>query len=382
MHQRITGLADVSGKPQIPWPRKFGTPPWAVARQLSGTVGADGTRATYSWHVARTSLPGAYQRLLDAVAGRPGRRRSSSGARWCPATSCSSSTRPRAAPSTSTTPPAAGSSELDRLAFLGSRDRHRRLGRRRGSWSRPTPDRDPAPGPSAPARARTYPLRVATMSMNKVIHAAFRRDLDRFLGALSRFPDGDAARAEAARTGVGQLRLPADQAPRGRARDRLARAGPGRRDAADDRPDGRRARGDGRAAVGRPRLDGRPARRPTAANAQTAHTAMGELKTVTIEHLDHEERELEPVYQAKKDDPAIKEMGKKFSKVPPKEGGVFFAWVTDGISPGGARRASTRPSPRRSARSSAACWAGRTRRTSPRSGVELPTGRRARRTRA
>ena len=71
MHQRITGLADVSGKLQIPWPRKFGTPPWAVARQLSGTVGADGTRATYSWHVARTSLPGAYQRLLDASrAGR------------------------------------------------------------------------------------------------------------------------------------------------------------------------------------------------------------------------------------------------------------------------------------------------------------------------
>ena len=72
---------------------------------------------------------------------------------------------------------------------------------------------------------------------------------------------------------------------------------------------------------------------PTAANAQTARTAMDELKTVTNEHLDHEERELEPVYQAKKDDPAIKEMGKKFSKVGPKEGGVFFAWLTDGVSP-------------------------------------------------
>jgi hypothetical protein len=68
MHQRITGLADVSGQAQIPWPRKFGTPPWAVARQLSGTPAADGTRATYSWHVARTSLSGAYQRLLDAAA--------------------------------------------------------------------------------------------------------------------------------------------------------------------------------------------------------------------------------------------------------------------------------------------------------------------------
>ena len=36
---------------------------------------------------------------------------------------------------------------------------------------------------------------MATMSMNKVIHAAVRRDLDRFLAALAGFPDGDAARA-------------------------------------------------------------------------------------------------------------------------------------------------------------------------------------------
>jgi hypothetical protein len=71
MHQRITSAADVSGRFQLPWPRKFGTPPWAVARQLSATLGADGTRATYSWHTARLSLASAYQRLLDAtVAGR------------------------------------------------------------------------------------------------------------------------------------------------------------------------------------------------------------------------------------------------------------------------------------------------------------------------
>jgi hypothetical protein len=71
LHERITGLSDVSGKPQIPWPRKFGTPPWAVARQLSSTPAADRSRASYSWHVARTALPAAYQRLLDA--GRAGR---------------------------------------------------------------------------------------------------------------------------------------------------------------------------------------------------------------------------------------------------------------------------------------------------------------------
>lgn len=67
LHRQITGLADTSGRPQVPWPRKFGTPPWAVARQLSRTPGADGTTTPYGWHVARTSLSSAYQRLLDAT---------------------------------------------------------------------------------------------------------------------------------------------------------------------------------------------------------------------------------------------------------------------------------------------------------------------------
>ena len=33
MHRRVTGLVD-DGRPQLPWPRALGTPPWAVARQL------------------------------------------------------------------------------------------------------------------------------------------------------------------------------------------------------------------------------------------------------------------------------------------------------------------------------------------------------------
>jgi hypothetical protein len=35
MHHRVTGLADLFGRLQPPWPRALGTPPWAVARQLS-----------------------------------------------------------------------------------------------------------------------------------------------------------------------------------------------------------------------------------------------------------------------------------------------------------------------------------------------------------
>ena len=170
------------------------------------------------------------------------------------------------------------------------------------------------------------------MSMNKVIHGAFRRDLDRFLDALGRFRDGDSARA-------GQL---------GRAWDNfdfqltkhhegeheivwpaLASVGVGQQ--MIDQMDAEHEVMAERLSAARASMTALRAA-PTAANARTAHTAMGELKTVTTEHLDHEERELEPVYQAKKDDPAIKEMGRKFSKVPPKEGGVFFAWLTDGIN--------------------------------------------------
>ena len=53
------------------------------------------------------------------------------------------------------------------------------------------------------------------MSMNKVIHTAVRRDLDRFLAALDAFTEGDAARAAGSEPGLGQLRRHADRPPRG-----------------------------------------------------------------------------------------------------------------------------------------------------------------------
>ena len=71
MHRRVTSLADVSGRPQIPWPRTFGTPPWAVARQLSGTLAADGSLVPYDYHLARSDPSSAFVRLLaSSRAGR------------------------------------------------------------------------------------------------------------------------------------------------------------------------------------------------------------------------------------------------------------------------------------------------------------------------
>jgi len=171
------------------------------------------------------------------------------------------------------------------------------------------------------------------MSMNKAIHAAFRRDLDRFLDALGRFPDGDRARAAQLGRAWDNFDLQLTRHHEGEhaiAWPALSKVGVGQEvldqmDAEHDVMAERLVAARGAMAALRSQ--------PTAANAATARTAMSELRTVTVEHLDHEEREIEPVFQAKHDDPVIKEMGKKFARVGPKEGGVFFAWVLDGADP-------------------------------------------------
>ena len=171
------------------------------------------------------------------------------------------------------------------------------------------------------------------MSMNKVIHAAFRRDLDRFDSALARFPDGDRARAEGLGRAWDNFDFQLTKHHEGEheiAWPALARVGVTQQTI--DQMDAEHEVMAERLSAARASMTALRTT-PTAANAQTARTAMDELRTVTAEHLDHEERELEPVYQAKKEDPAIVEMGKKFSKVSPKDGGVFFKWVTDGAGP-------------------------------------------------
>ncbi len=53
MHHRVTGFADLIGRIQLPWPRLLGTPPWAVAHQLTAT-----TRTPYRIRLAgRSWLP-------------------------------------------------------------------------------------------------------------------------------------------------------------------------------------------------------------------------------------------------------------------------------------------------------------------------------------
>jgi hypothetical protein len=65
-HRRATS-AVVAGRLQVPWPRALGTPPWAVARELSAV---SGTR--YRSRLALLGPLGAFDRAAAAVeAGRP-----------------------------------------------------------------------------------------------------------------------------------------------------------------------------------------------------------------------------------------------------------------------------------------------------------------------
>jgi hemerythrin-like domain-containing protein len=174
---------------------------------------------------------------------------------------------------------------------------------------------------------------MAEMSMNKAIHGAFRRDINRFLQALGAFKDGDKKRADQLATawanfdneltyhheGEHETAWPALEAV-GVSRELLAEMDAEHDTMASALTETRTAM----AAL---------AQTAKATDAEAALRAFEHLRTVTVAHLDHEEAELEPVYLAKRDDPVIKAMGRKFGKVSPVRGGRFMAWLTDGASP-------------------------------------------------
>ncbi|MFI6833061.1 hemerythrin domain-containing protein [Kribbella sp. NPDC050241] len=174
---------------------------------------------------------------------------------------------------------------------------------------------------------------MAEMSMNKAIHAAFRRDLQRFVDALGAFSAGDQLRAEQLATawanfdeqltrhheGEHDIAWPALESV-GVSRDLLTQM-----DAEHDTMATALAKA--REAIASLR------RTASAEDAATALTAMQELQRVTVLHLDHEESEIEGVYLEKKDTAEMKAMGRQFAKVSPAQGGTFFAWALDGAAP-------------------------------------------------
>jgi len=74
-HRRVTGPIDDRGALQLPWPRALGTPPWAVAHQLS----ADDPGRTYA---ARLVLRRA--RAFDRLTEHPAPSVLYVGSGWIP----------------------------------------------------------------------------------------------------------------------------------------------------------------------------------------------------------------------------------------------------------------------------------------------------------
>lgn len=70
-HRRATRTI-VAGRLQVPWPRPLGTPPWALARELSVLAGPGLPARRYGWHLALLGPGGAFDRVAAAVdGGRP-----------------------------------------------------------------------------------------------------------------------------------------------------------------------------------------------------------------------------------------------------------------------------------------------------------------------
>ncbi len=172
------------------------------------------------------------------------------------------------------------------------------------------------------------------MSMNKVIHCAVRRDLRRFRGALDDFQGGDRERAAGlARAwhnfdeqltehheGEHEIAWPALEAL-GIPAATIAALDSEHGDMAADLTSTRAAMAQLQRAA-------------TRADADKAAAAMAALETTTLTHLDHEEAEIEGPITSQADHPAVKEMGKKFSRrAGPAQAGTFFAWMQDGASP-------------------------------------------------
>jgi hemerythrin-like domain-containing protein len=172
-----------------------------------------------------------------------------------------------------------------------------------------------------------------SMSMNKVIHCAVRRDLKRFRAALDAFADGDRARAAALL--VAWRNFDAQLTEHHEGEHAVAWPALEAMGVADssiktfDEEHERMATDLAAARVAMEQL-GRSA---TRADADAAAAAMATLETTTVAHLDHEEQETEPVLAANPDHPAYKQMSKQFSR---RSGlataGTFFAWMDDGAT--------------------------------------------------
>lgn len=171
------------------------------------------------------------------------------------------------------------------------------------------------------------------MSMNRVIHGAVRRDLDRFTSALSTLDGGDVRRVgqvSAAWANFHQMLTHHHSSEHRIVWPALRKVG-----ISDDLLTQFDAEHDRMAAALESADQAMRSLRgtPTGENVEAARRAVATLRTTTTGHLDHEEAELEPFWLENAQTPEVKALRLAFAReLLPPLGGTFFAWVQDGAS--------------------------------------------------
>jgi hemerythrin-like domain-containing protein len=175
----------------------------------------------------------------------------------------------------------------------------------------------------------------APMTMNRLIHAAVRRDLDRLHDALGVVQDGDRARAGELQRGYGFLRGELTRHHEGEDQHLwpwLATVGVDpdlltTMEAEHSTMSEAMAETDGAMRT--------YATSGSAADAAAAQASVVRTRDVVEQHLDHEETELEPQLRPHLESPGWKAVEKKLRSGSATQAGNFFAWLTDGMTDAG-----------------------------------------------
>ncbi len=170
------------------------------------------------------------------------------------------------------------------------------------------------------------------LTMNRVIHAAVRRDLDRLSTALGELTDGDTARAQDLERAYANLHIELTHHPEGEDTHvwpMLSTVGVDRT-LLEAMESEHHAMAD--ALTETAGAMGTLARSGSAADAAAAQASVVRTREVVERHLRHEEDELEPQLAPHLETPEWKAVEKKLSRQPPGVAGRFFAWLTDGMS--------------------------------------------------
>lgn len=171
-----------------------------------------------------------------------------------------------------------------------------------------------------------------SVTMNRVVHAAVRRDLARLVSALDSAEDGDAARAKGLERAYANLRHELTHHHEGEDTwiwPMLGKVGvdPALLATMESEHQSMAAAlaetSDAMAAF---------AASGSRAAASVARESVVRTQSVVDAHLTHEEAEVEPLVVPHVESPEWKEVERRLSRQPPSVAGPYFAWLCDGIS--------------------------------------------------